>query len=315
MELIRHLHNIKPRHRGCVMTIGNFDGVHRGHQLIVSQLREAASKENVPALMVTFEPHPQEFFSPGQAPARLMRLREKIEYLESLGVDRLLVLNFNERLASLTAEAFIQSIMIDKLAVKHLIVGDDFHFGRDRRGDVALLQKFGKQHAFELEIARTCEFNSQRISSSWVREALADGDMQLADNLLGRPYSLSGRVRHGDKRGRELGYPTLNIDLHRKVSPVTGIFVSEVHGLGKSALPSVTSIGTRPVFSGEHLLLESYLFEFERDVYGAYVTVVLLKKLRAEQMFDSVEALREQMERDILGARNYFKNKNKPVLT
>ena len=314
MELIRHLHNIKSRHRGCVITIGNFDGVHLGHQLIISQLREAAAETGLPAVVVTFEPHPQEFFSPEDAPARLMRLREKIEYLGPLGVDRLLCLNFDQRLASLSAEEFICQVLLEKLDARHLVIGEDFRFGRDRRGDVSLLREFSRNHSFKIEIARTCEFERRRISSTWVREVLAKGDMKTARQLLGRPYAMSGRVVHGDKRGRELGYPTLNIKLHRRVSPVTGIFVSMVYGLQEEGLPSVTSIGTRPVFSGEELLLETHLLDFDREVYGSHVTVALLEKLRAEQMFENIEFLRTQMENDIVDARNYFKKKNKPAL-
>ncbi len=313
MELIRHLHNIKPRHRGCVVTIGNFDGVHLGHQRIITQLLKVATETGLPAVVVTFEPHPQEFFLPEDAPARLMRLREKTEYMDKLGVDRILCLYFDQRLASLSAKDFVEEILIEKLDVRHLIIGEDFRFGRDRRGDVAMLKEYGRKHLFEIEIAATCEHGQRRISSSWVREVLAAGDMETASELLGRPYSMSGRVVHGDKRGRDLGYPTLNINLHRRVSPVTGIFVSVVYGLQEEGLPSVTSIGTRPVFSGENLLLETHILDYDRNIYGSYVTVALLQKLRPEEMFESIEALRRQMENDIVDAKNYFKKKNKPV--
>jgi riboflavin kinase/FMN adenylyltransferase len=250
MEFIRGLYNIRARHRTCVATIGNFDGVHLGHQAVIRQLREVADAQGLPAMVILFEPQPREFFVPDCAPARLMRLRDKIEWLYKHGVDIVLCLRFDAELAELTAQEFVEDILIAGLDIRHLIVGDDFRFGKNRRGGFATLREFAQRHGFQLEHTTTCKAGQRRISSSWVREALAAGDMILAETLLGRPYAISGRVIHGDKRGRDLGYPTLNIDLHRMCSPVTGIFVSRAHGLGMEARPAVTSIGIRPMFDG-----------------------------------------------------------------
>ena len=308
MELIRSLHNIRERHKGCVATIGNFDGIHVGHQAIITQLKEAAKIYDSPAVVLTFEPQPQEFFAPGNAPARLMRFREKVEGLQHYGIDRLVCLHFNESLAGLSAEHFVREILVEGLAVKHLVVGDDFRFGKDRRGDFSLLEKLGKQNDFDVIATITREINGRRISSTWVREVLADGELEYAKELLGRFYSMSGRVIHGDKRGRALGYPTINIDLHRLHSPVSGIFVARVNGLGKKKIPAVTSIGTRPMFDGKKMVLEAHLLNFNDTVYGSYVQVELLKKLRDELVFDDINKLKQQMDKDVTEARQFFNN-------
>ena len=310
MELIRSLHNIRERHRGCVATIGNFDGIHLGHQAIITQLKQAGKVHNSPAVVLTFEPQTQEFFSPGNAPARLMRLREKIEGLVHFGIDRLVCLHFNESLAGLSAEDFVREILVEGIAVRHLVVGDDFRFGKDRQGDFALVDKLGKHNDFDVIATHTREINGRRISSTWVREVLADGELEYAKKLLGRFYSMSGRVIHGDKRGKALGYPTINIDLHRMHSPVSGIFISLVNGLGKEKMPAVTSIGTRPMFDGTKMVLEAHLLDFNETVYGSYVQVELLKKLRNELVFDTIEQLKQQMEKDVEKARQYFNNTN-----
>ena len=309
MEFIRDLHNLHPGHQGCVVTIGNFDGVHLGHQAIIRQLQASSTANNQPAVIVIFEPHPQEFLNPGRAPARLMRLREKLVYLRQSGIDRVLCLRFEHALASLPAEDFIRNILVDKLGVRHLIVGDDFRFGNKREGDITTLTKSGKTFGFTLECTATCKVDGQRISSSWVREALAAGDMARAEKLLGRPYAINGRVVHGDKRGRELGYPTINIDLHRLKSPVTGIYTARVQGLGSEPAEAVVSIGTRPMFGGKTINLEAHLLDFNRDVYGVYVTVELLKQLRKEEMFDTINKLKDQMKNDIAEAREFFQGR------
>lgn len=308
MELIRSLHNIRERHKGCVATIGNFDGIHLGHQAIITQLKEAAKKYDSPAVVLTFEPQPQEFFAPGNAPARLMRFREKIEGLQQYGIDRLVCLHFNASLARLSAEDFVHDILVEGIAVKHLVIGDDFRFGKDRQGDFSILENLGKQSGFDVIATVTREINGRRISSTWVREVLANGELEYAKKLLGRFYSMSGRVIHGDKRGRALGYPTINIDLHRLHSPVSGIFVSLVNGLGKQKIPAVTSIGTRPMFDGTKMVLESHLLDFNETVYGSYVQVELLKKLRNESVFEDIEQLKQQMDNDVTEARQYFNN-------
>lgn len=308
MEFIRDLHNLHASHKGCAATIGNFDGVHLGHQAIIRQLQSASTANHQPAVIVIFEPHPQEFLIPDRAPARLMRLREKLVCLRQSEIDRVICLRFDHALASLPAEDFIRNILVDKLGVRHLIVGDDFRFGHKREGDISTLTQSGKTYGFTLECTETCKIGGRRVGSSWVREALAAGDMTQAEKLLGRPYAINGRVAHGDKRGRELGYPTINIDLHRLKSPVSGIFAARVRGLGSEPAEAVVSIGTRPMFGGKTINLEAHILDFDRDVYGVYVTVELLKQLRKEEMFDTINDLKEQMKNDIAEAREFFNN-------
>ncbi len=215
MELIRSLHNLREHHRKCVATIGNFDGLHLGHQAIISQLKEIANTHDLPTVVIIFEPQPQEYFSPENAPARLTRLREKVEELSRLGIDRLVCLRFNEELANLTAREFVELLLIEGLDIRHLVVGDDFRFGKNRQGDYATLENMADEFGYELEHTNTCSFEGERISSTRVRQALANDDLKLASQLLGRGYAISGRVVHGDKRGRELGFPTANMELHR----------------------------------------------------------------------------------------------------
>lgn len=311
MEFIRNLHNFRDRHKGCVATIGNFDGVHLGHQSIINQLKNAAKLHGLPTVIVTFEPHPQEFFAPEKAPARLMRLREKLACLKQYGIDRVVCLRFDQALANLSAEDFIRKILVDKLGVRHLIVGDDFRFGKNRQGDIATLKEFAQQSGFEVEHTDTCMVNGRRVSSTWLRDLLAAGKMKEATELLGRPYTISGRVVHGDKRGRGLGYPTININLHRHQSPVAGIFAAKVYGLKPEVVPAAVSVGSRPVFEGRDVNLEAHLLDFDQEVYGAYVTIELLKQLRHEQMFDNIDDLKQQMNNDIAEIRKYFSENNK----
>ena len=306
MEFIRDLHNLHASHKGCVVTIGNFDGVHLGHQAIIRQLQAASTENHQPAGVVIFEPHPQEFLHPDRAPARLMRLREKLIYLRQSEIDRVVCLRFNRALSSLPAEDFIRNVLVNKLGVRHLIVGEDFRFGNKRKGDISTLTQSGKTYGFTLECTESCKIDGRRVSSSWAREVLEAGDMIQAEKLLGRPYAINGRVVHGDKRGRELGYPTINIDLHRLKSPVSGIFAARVHGLGSEPAEAVVSIGTRPMFGGKTINLEAHLLDFDRDVYGVYVTVELLKQLRKEHMFDTINKLKVQMKNDVAEAREFF---------
>ena len=306
MELIRHLYNFRDRHRDCVATIGNFDGVHLGHQAIIGQLKMIGQKYKLPTVILTFEPHPQEFFSPDKAPARVMRLREKLAYFRETGIDRVVCLRFDRKLAELSADDFVNQILIDRMNIRHLIIGDDFRFGKERRGDISTLREHAQRAGFEVDHTDTCEIENRRVSSTWLREVLAQGDMDTAAVLLGRPYSVSGRIVHGEKRGKELGYPTININLHRHRSPVTGIFAARVHGLDTTPIEAAVSIGTRPVFNGETINLEAHLLDFDRDVYGAYVTVELVKHLRSEQMFGNISDLKKQIEKDIAETRQFF---------
>ncbi|HHQ41733.1 MAG TPA: bifunctional riboflavin kinase/FAD synthetase [Chromatiales bacterium] len=306
MELIRGLHNLRPRHRGCVATIGNFDGVHLGHQAVLGQLAEKAEQLGLPTTVVTFEPHPQEWFFPDRAPPRLTRLREKLTALRRYSVDRVLVLRFDARLAAMEAAAFVERILVDGLGVRHLVVGDDFRFGRNRAGDFAFLRAMGARHGFDVVAMHSFRIDGARVSSTRIREALAAGDMDTAEKLLGRPYRMCGRVAHGDRRGRDIGFPTANLHLHRRASPVLGVFAVEVFGVPGEPVPGVANVGVRPTVDGTRALLEVHLLDFEGDLYGRYVQVDFLHKLRDERRFASFEALRAQIRRDVEAARAWF---------
>jgi riboflavin kinase/FMN adenylyltransferase len=308
MELIRGLHNLRPGHRGCAATIGSFDGVHRGHQAVIGQLQAGAGERNLPVTLVTFEPQPREYFCPEAVPPRLTRFREKLEALQDCGVQRVLVLSFNDCLAGLTAAEFIRVILLDGLDVKYLVVGDDFRFGKARTGDFALLQQAGAQHGFQ--VANTASFSvaGERVSSTRVREALTRGDLALAAWLLGRPYGMCGRIAHGDKRGRTIGFPTANIHLHRVASPVEGVYAVEMTGIEADPVAGVANIGNRPTVDGTRSLLEVHLFDFDRDIYGAHVGVRFLKKLRDERRFESFDELQQQIRLDAEQARAFFRS-------
>lgn len=307
MQIIRGLHNLRAEHRGCIATIGNFDGVHLGHQAVFQHLRQKADEFGLPATVVTFEPQPMEFFAPDRAPARLTRMREKLRALKDAAIDRVVLLEFGHKLAGMSAEAFVQELLVDGLDVRYLFVGDDFRFGKGRTGDIALLRRIGWEHGFGIENMNTFAVGQERVSSTRIREALACGDLKLAAHNLGRPYRICGRVAHGDERGRTIGFPTANIDLHRKVSPLQGVFAVLVSGLEQGQQPGVANIGTRPTVEGDtRYLLEVHLFDFDRQIYGEHVEVEFQKKLRDEKKFDSFEALRQQIARDALQARAFF---------
>jgi riboflavin kinase/FMN adenylyltransferase len=307
VELIRGLHNLKERHRGCVATIGNFDGVHRGHQAIISQLAEMGAKLQLPTTLITFEPQPLEYFMNADAvPARLTRLREKLQAMRRYAVDRVLCLNFNAELAALSPQEFIQRILVDGLGVRYLVIGDDFRFGAKRAGNIALLREAGKAHGFEVVPMKTFMLDGERVSSTRVRAALQRNDLATAERLLGRSYRICGRVAHGNKLGRTLGVPTANVHLHRLVTPLHGIYVVEAHGLDDAAVPGVASIGTRPAIGGTRTLLEVHLLDFNREIYGHYLQISFLQKLREEQNFESLDELKHAMQRDIGQARTWF---------
>lgn len=306
MELIRGLHNLRPEHRGCAVTIGNFDGVHRGHQAVLAHLAGHAHALGVPALVMLFEPQPAEYFQSAAAPARLMRLREKIEVLRTQPVERVLCLRFDAALARLEPEQFIDEVLVRALAAKYVVVGDDFRFGRARRGDMAMLRAAGARHGFEVASMPTFDVGGERVSSTRARQALARGDFAGVEALLGRAYRLSGRVARGDQIGRRIDIPTANIRLQRRRIPLAGIFVVEVEGLSPAPLPAVASIGTRPTVGGTEPLLEVHLLDFARDIYGARISVVFRARLRDEQRFDSVAEMARQIRRDIAAARNFF---------
>ena len=307
MQLVRGLHNLKPDHRGCVATIGNFDGVHLGHQSVFRHLLEKGAELRLPTTVVTFEPQPREFFQADTAPARLTRLREKLRAIQEVGVERVVVLEFNRRLAAMSAERFVEELLVKGLDTRFLSVGDDFRFGHRRQGDYGLLLRMGLEHGFEVENMNTYRLDSDRVSSTRIRELLTQGDFETAGQYLGRPYRICGRVGHGDKRGRSIGFPTLNLNLHRRVSPLHGVYAVRVEGLEARPLPGVANIGVRPtVEGGTRYLLEVHLFNFERGVYGEHVSVECVRKLRDEQRFESFEALRRQIQRDAEAAKEIF---------
>jgi len=306
MELIRGFHNLRPHHRGCVATIGNFDGVHLGHQAVLGQLAEAAGRLNLPTVVTTFEPQPQEFFGAVVETPRLTRLREKLQALRRYSVDRVLCLRFSDHMAQLPAEDFIRRLLVEGLDVRYLVVGDDFRFGHQRQGDFAMLKAAGVKYGFQVVSMHSFQVDGERVSSTRVREALAQGAMTTAEKLLGRSYRMSGRVAHGDKRGRDLGFPTANIHLHRQATPVRGVFAVEMFGIAGEPVAGVANVGVRPTVDGSRSLLEVHLFDFDGDIYGRYVEVVFLHKLRDEVRFASLDALKQQIGLDGEAACKFF---------
>ncbi len=314
MRLIRGLHNLTPFENGCVATIGNFDGVHLGHQKILEQVRTVAKMKQVPSVVMVFEPQPREYFSHGEIPPRLMRFREKLAHLGQQGIDIVLCLQFNARLRNLSAEQFIDGILRDHLKLKHLVVGDDFRFGCDRRGNYAMLEQYGQQYGFSVERTHTVLVGDERVSSTRIREVLDCHDFKRAEALLGHFYTITGVVVHGQKLGRQIGVPTANIALGRKVPALNGVFAVSVrvvpkgdyHAAVAESWQGVANIGLRPTVNGKAPSLEVHLFDFSGDVYGAHLQVAFRSWLRGEQKFDGVEALKAQIQRDIAKAKSFF---------
>lgn len=305
MELVRGLHNIRHRHKGCVLTIGKFDGVHLGHQAVLKNLVEQARKMSLPATVMVFEPQPEELFRPDTAPARLSRLRDKYTELKKLGVDRLICVKFDRHFSLQSARHFVEDLLVDKLGIHFLVVGDDFRFGHDRTGDFKMLQMEGQQCGFSVVSTQSFRLQDCRISSTAVRNALAEGDMALAESMLGRKFSIASKVIHGDKKGRTIGFPTANLLLNRCKAPVAGVFAVRV----KSALgvfDGVANIGTRPTLNGTRSQLEVHLFDFDEHLYGCHIEVELLKKLRDEQKFASLQQLQQQIQIDAQQARAFL---------
>ena len=286
------------------LTIGNFDGVHRGHQAMLSRLIEAAEDLRLPPAVMTFEPHPREFFAPLGAPPRLSTLRAKLDLFRAYGVAITYVARFNARLASLTAGEFVQNVLEEGVNARWVLVGDDFRFGRGRVGDLAFLRRTARR--FSVEAMRTVDVDGERASSTAVRQALADGNVEHAAALLGRNYAITGRVVHGEKRGRAFGFPTANIAL-RRMPALTGIFTVRVHGLPGGPRSGVASIGVRPTVATDGKpLLEVFMLDFDEMIYGRRITVEFLHKLRNEERFADVDALVRQIGRDVGDARDYF---------
>jgi riboflavin kinase/FMN adenylyltransferase len=289
------------------LTIGNFDGVHLGHQAMLSRLREAARARGLPACAMTFEPHPREFFAPDQAPARLTTLREKLELLEAQGLDCAHVLRFDYRLAQVSADDFVDRVLVQGLGVRYLLVGDDFRFGARRAGDFALLASRAASLGYTVEAMSSVIAEGERVSSTAVRKALEHGDMDKAARFLGRPYSISGAVVHGDALGRELGYPTANVRITHNRPPLTGIFAVELAGVGATPARGVASLGVRPTVKREGApVLEVFLLDFDGDLYGKRVRVDFLHKFRDERKFADLAALTRQIADDVAATRTYF---------
>jgi riboflavin kinase/FMN adenylyltransferase len=298
----------------CALTIGNFDGVHLGHQALLENLQSFAKEHDLQTCLLTFEPHPKEFFSPQNAPTRILNLRDKLEALKKTGVDLVVVEHFNANFAKKTPEEFVRDILVQGLNTKHIVIGDDFHYGSKRAGNIITLENAGKEYGFTVEtISTVTDSKSERISSTALRSALKNGELEIAQKLLGRPYMISGHVIHGKKLGRNLGFPTLNLSvtnsLHQRPPAMTGIFVVQVHGLDDTPLPGVASLGFRPTVEDMgRVLLETHLFDFNKEVYGKVIRVEFLKKLRDEAKYSDLASLQKAIEADANAARNYFKS-------
>jgi len=305
MLFFRSLHNIQAFDQGCVLTIGNFDGVHLGHQRVLDKVKYAAEQLGLPSVVMLFEPQPKEWFDAQSAPARLSTLAEKIDLLEAQKIDALACMAFNQRFRSLSAEQFVKQVLVDGLNVKALIVGDDFRFGCDRSGDFEYLQQSGEQYGFTVEDTRTVAQDGERISSTLVRKALHEGDLQHAQALLGREYSITGRIAHGQKLARTFGVPTANVLLKRNQTPLNGVFAVEVK-TSKGCFQGVANIGMRPTVGGSQPVLEPHLFEFSGDLYGQRIQVVFKQKLREEKRFNGLDELKAAILQDIQLAKAYF---------
>lgn len=306
MKLIRGLHNLRSCHRGGVATIGNFDGVHLGHQALLQRLVAEARARQVPSTVILFEPQPLELLFPDRAPPRLMSLRNKLQAMAALQVDQVVVCRFDEAFRRQSAEQFVQHLLLDGLGVSALIVGDDFRFGADRRGDFSFLQQAGEQHGFSVQDTATCFHADARISSTRIRNALAAHDLQQAQVLQGRCYAIAGRVRHGDKIGRKLAAPTANIRLLPFQTALSGVYVVRVTGAGEMPLDGVASVGFRPTVNGRDNRLEVHLLDFAGDLYGRHLCVEFLHYLRGEEKFSSLEQLADAIARDIEQARHWL---------
>ena len=304
MKILRGLYS--PDSQPVALTIGNFDGVHLGHQALLGELRAAAQTRGLQTAVVIFEPHPREFFTPQQAPARLTSLREKLEFFAVLGINRVHICRFNERFTQMSAANFINALH-EKLSAKFVLIGDDFRFGSGRGGDFALMEKIGAQLGFAVQSVRSVTHDGVRISSTAIRAALVAGQMRTAQRYLGRHYSISGRVEHGDGMGRRLGFPTANIQLKHNFPPLTGIFVVQAHAEGMGVLQGVSSLGVRPTLRRDAKpVLEVHLFEFAQQIYGKHLRVEFLQKLRDEEKYPDVETLTRHIALDVENARKWF---------
>jgi riboflavin kinase/FMN adenylyltransferase len=314
MQLVRGLHNLKPEHRNCAVTIGNFDGVHHGHQALLRLLSEKAREKNIPSALMSFDPLPHEYFSKSKPAPRLTSARERYTLIaeldESLRPDMLLILRFDDRLARLSAEDFVSRVLVDALAVKAVVIGDDFRFGKGRTGDYGYLKTAGDKHGFEVLALSTHSVDNMRVSSTGIRQALLDDRLSDAERMLGKPYRICGRVAHGDKRGRTIGFPTANIRLNRPAIPLSGVYSVTMCSPELGDVQGIANIGKRPTVDGVRDQLEVHLFDFEKDIYGMNICVSFHHKIRDEKKFDSFELLKQQIELDCVRARELHKAVN-----
>jgi riboflavin kinase/FMN adenylyltransferase len=310
MELVRGLHNISQRHRGCVLTVGNYDGVHLGHQQMIGVLKARAAQLRSAATVLVFEPSSKEFIDPDGAPPRLTRWREKFLALAAQGVERLVTLRFDECMRGMTPQCFVDELIVERLGTRHLVVGDDFRYGSNAGGTIESLRAAGLTHGFGVEQLAPFVIDGVRVSSTAVRERLEIADYPGAARLLGRPYRMIGRVVRGRQLGRALGFPTANLRLMRRKPPVWGISAVWVHGIESRPLPGVASLGTRPTVNGVEPLLEAHVFDFSGDLYGRPIEVEFVAKLRDEVKFESLDAMMVQMNIDGARAREFLSKVN-----
>ncbi len=307
MQFVRGLHNLKPEHRHCAITIGNFDGVHLGHQALLQLLADKASEKKLSACLMSFDPLPHDYFSKHKPTARLSSAREKYttiaELKPALRPDLLLLIHFDHKLANMSAEQFVSQILVDRLDAKVVVVGDDFRFGRDRQGDFQYLKSAGEHYGFEVLALSTHSVDNMRVSSTGIRQALQQNRLDDAEMMLGHPYRICGRVAHGDKRGRTIGFPTANIRLNRPAIPLSGVYTVTLCSEQLGELAGIANIGKRPTVDGVHEQLEVHLFDFDKDIYGYNVCVMFHHKIRDEKKFDSFELLKQQIEIDCKTAR------------
>lgn len=309
MRFTRGLYNLPDPPLPCALTIGNFDGVHRGHQAVIQELAGAAGERDLPTSLMLFEPQPVEYFAGDKAPTRLYRCREKLMAISEQPIDLVIMMSFHASLANLEAEDFVKQILIDRLGMKYLLVGDDFRFGKNRMGDHDLLVRMAKQYEFELGHLDSVIQSGQRVSSTLIRQHLSAGEFDQARELLGRPYRMTGRVVHGDSIGRDIGFPTINLPVNRLRSPLHGVYAVKVYGVeDNGALNGVASLGSRPTVDGKHFVLEVHLFDWSGDCYGRRVEVEFIEFLRDEEKYDSMEAMTSQIRRDAALARKILAN-------
>lgn len=302
MKIIRGLINLTPI-SGCALTIGNFDGVHLGHQAIIKKVVDRAKTLGVPSMVISFSPTPQQFF--GKAQARLSSFRQKHQKLEALGVDIHLIIRFNEQLAKQGAVDFVNTLLVEKLSTQYCLIGDDFRFGAGRLGDFDLLTSLGKQHGFSVENTQSIELKGMRISSSNIRQCLSQGLFNEAEAMLGNPFAIEGKIISGQQLGRTINFPTINVAIKRRISPVLGVFAVRVQ-IADTWHQGVCNVGSRPTVNGKGVLAEAFIFNFDQEVYGQYAKIVLVHKIRSEQKFDSFDALRAQIQQDVDAAKEFF---------